>query len=114
MDLPFASLPYALLSNTMAGFAQSNLRRVAGRPSLRAALATKQSIAATKKKEGLLRGACHRARIRATRSVIASEAKQSIKPQRKFGLLRRFAPSTTESESHSLRYFRIIYGGESH
>jgi hypothetical protein len=76
----------------MAGFAQGNLRRVAGRPSLRAALATKQ-IAATKKKEGLLRGACHRARIRATRSVIASEAKQSIKPQRKFGLLRRFAPS---------------------
>ncbi len=45
-------------------------------------LRAKQSFAATVSKDGLLRGACHRARIRATRSVIASEAKQSIWPRK--------------------------------
>src|SRR6202043_1251206 len=36
-------------------------------PSLRGALATKQSILSLLVDNGLLRGACHRARIRATR-----------------------------------------------
>jgi hypothetical protein len=52
----------------MAGFAKGNLRRVAGRPSLRGALATKHSIVAGKKKAGLRR----RKRVRriATEGVI--------------------------------------------
>jgi len=36
-------------------------------PSLRGALATKQSSFSFRFNDGLLRGACHRARIRATR-----------------------------------------------
>src|ERR1700682_646435 len=53
--------------------------------SLRGALATKQSILPLTRRDGLLRGACHRARIRATRWLAMAVW---LCPRKSFGIIR--------------------------
>ena len=56
--------------------AHPGMRRIARAtltPALRGAIATKQSMLPRRRRGGLLRGACHRARIRATRWLAMTE-----------------------------------------
>src|SRR5258708_3218650 len=82
-------IPHALLG--AEDFVKARTLRVARSralilPSLRGALATKQSIfLLLGAKAGLLRGACHRARVRATRWLAMTEKLESVPLPRRLG-----------------------------